>query len=112
MKKGTNFYIKLPVCMLYDDRISKSAMIVYAAIVDKANPTDEAAQLTLEELAKLTGLSTRTVRRAEAQLDEAGYIYVQRTGRASIIALRSATEMIVQRYSTLDLYAKEQEAGA
>lgn len=103
MRKDEMF-VRLPVKALLDDRLSRSSLVVYAIMIDAADTWGMLEGLTIAELARRCGVSEKTVRRAEAQLMEAGYIEVHRTGRASSIEvmhdLRPMIRSSVEYYNT------------
>ena len=73
-KKG---WVRLPVEALRDERLSRSACVVLATIIDRADE-DGGATLSSAQIARACGCSERTVKRCTAQLDELGYILIER----------------------------------
>lgn len=57
---------------MQDDRLTLSAAVVYAVMLDKA--VDSIAHITATEIAEKAGTTQRTVRNAVRQLKECGYI--------------------------------------
>lgn len=80
-------FIQFPVKLLYDNRISDKARVLAAILIDIADAMG-CAQVTIDQLRRMMNCNgEKTVRRAEAELCNAGYIEVRRTGRASMIWL-------------------------
>ena len=73
-------WVRLPLSLLKREDISRSAVVLMAVLIDKA---DGASQViaSADELAIACGCSERTIRRAGAELIAAGLIATQRTGR-------------------------------
>ena len=90
--KSKQYFVRVPLTLLYDDRITKSALLLYAVLMDTADQYGMQI-VDIDTLAARCRCSGKTVRRAEAQLCAAGYISVYRTGRASLIQLTD-TELI------------------
>lgn len=78
-------FVRLPVSALLDSRLSRSALILYAILIDAADSCGICQGITIGAMAARTGLSEKTIRRAEAQLMRCSYIMIHRTGRASLI---------------------------
>lgn len=70
-------WVRLPVEALRDERLSKSACIVLATIIDRAD-TDGGAALSVAQIARACGCSESTVKRCTNQLYELGYIVIER----------------------------------
>ena len=80
------YWIRLPLFVLRDTRLTKTAVLVLAALIDQADERGAVKNCTITRLAKVCGVSEKTVRRSEAALCDAGYIRItERTGRASLI---------------------------
>lgn len=78
-------WIRLPLAVLKDDRLGKTACCVLALLIDRQDiaAVDGSIALTLADAAAYCGCSRRTAERAVAELETAGYIARHRTGRAS-----------------------------
>ena len=102
--ESTEYYVRVPVSVLMDKRLSRSSVLLYAVLIDYADRWG-VVSATIEQLAVRCKLSERTVRRSEAQLVAAGMLEISRTGRASM--LRLTNEGIrIQSYSAIDQYRK------
>ena len=100
-------FLKFPIKLLYDNSISDRAKILCTVLIDKAD-SHGCAILTLEEMRQLIYCeSERTVRRAEEELCNAGYIQIIKTGRASMIWL-SSDIVTGSPWSALEWYEAEQ----
>lgn len=95
-------FVRLPVSALLDTRLSRSALVVYAIMIDAADKWGILEGLTIAEISRRSGVSSKTVRRAEAQLMDAGYIIVHRTGRASQIEVMHDLRPMIR--SSIDYY--------
>lgn len=101
-------FVRLPVQALLDTRLSRSALVVYAIMIDAADKWQMLEGLTIAEISRRSGVSEKTVRRAEAQLMAAGYITVHRTGRASSIeVMHDLRPMIRSSVEYFETSAKE-----
>lgn len=101
-------FVRLPVRALLDTRLSRSALVVYAIMIDAADKCGMLEGMTIAEIGRRCGISDKTVRRAEAQLMAAGYIIVHRTGRASCIeVLHDLRPMIRSSIAYYEHDAKE-----
>lgn len=86
MKKRKD-WCKLPYTVILDERLSSSAKIIYAVLLDISN--DWRVVRTIKSIAELTGVSPRQVLRALEQLREAGYIVSKHTnGRSLTIEIK------------------------
>lgn len=79
-------YYRLPAAALEDIKLTRSALIVLAVLIDQSD--FGAPELTVDELAELANVAPRTVRDALRQLAAAELIAVERTGRASRYTVR------------------------
>lgn len=80
MKK---LFIKLPTELLLDRRVTRSALILAAAMIDLQDDCGCVDQ-RIEDLSRYTGLSDKTVRRGLRELYELGVLQrIDRTGRGS-----------------------------
>lgn len=95
-------FVRLPVQALLDTRLSRSALVVYAIMIDAADKYCMLEGLTIAEISRRSGVSEKTVRRSEAQLMAAGYIVVHRTGRASVIEVLHDLRPMIR--SSVDYY--------
>lgn len=80
-------FVRLPVSALLDERLTRSALIVYAVLIDAAD-ANGMTEISIAAIAERSGVSPRTVRRSERALMDAEYIRVYRTGRESVIAVQ------------------------
>lgn len=76
-------WVRLPLCLLADERLTRADIIIVAILIDKTDSKGY-VKLSLEKLAKISGVSKKTAQRATQRLQEYGYIYWDRTGRESI----------------------------
>lgn len=60
--------------VMRDKRLTLSAVLVYAIMYTKKSDDTNEVQITSAEIAKLTGQSESTVKRAVKRLKETGYI--------------------------------------
>jgi predicted ArsR family transcriptional regulator len=74
-------YYRLPAAALENIRLTRSALIVLAVLIDQSDYG--APELTIDELAELAGIAPRSVRRSLHELAAAELIEVTHTGRAS-----------------------------
>lgn len=81
----TGAFVRLPVAALQDGRLSRSALIVLATVIDRT--TEEGVcELSTAQIAAAATVSERSVARALNQLEELEYITVmRRAGRKSKI---------------------------
>lgn len=70
-------WVRLPVEALRDERLTKSACIVLATIIDRAD-SEGGSSLSAAQIARACGVSEHTVRRCTAQLYEYGYIIIEK----------------------------------
>ncbi len=103
-------FIRIPIAALLDPRLSRSALIVYAIMIDAADKWGVLEGLTVAAMAERCGLSEKTVRRSEAQLAAAGYIAVRRTGRASTIEVLHNLRPLIR--SSVEYYQTKKEGTA
>ena len=113
MQSKERGFVKLPLKLLTDQRITDRAKVLGAILIDLAAADGAVEQATCDEIAELMGCNERTVRRAEEELCSAGYIHVRRTGRASRIwltpAIRTGNGWSALRWAQRD---PEREKGA
>ncbi len=84
MKK---LFIKLPTELLLDKSVTRSTLILAAALIDLQDDCGCIDQ-RIEDLERYTGLSDKTIRRGLRELHDIGLIrYIGRTGRGSYIWL-------------------------
>lgn len=102
-------FVRVPIKILLDDRVSRSALIVYAVLLDAAGKWSIVTDLTVAEISERAGISEKSVRRAEAQLVDAGYLAIHRTGRASMIEVLHNLRPL--RCSSVEFY-KSKEGSA
>lgn len=95
MMQRDQLFVRLPLSALYDDRLSKSAVLLLAVLIDTADQYGM-RQTYIDTLADECHASPATIRRAEAQLCDAGYITISRTGRASLLRVLIDTVPIRQ----------------
>ena len=88
-------WIRMPLELLQRQGLSKSAAIVLGVIIDRCTdtPTGQAA-LSRQELARVSGYSLSTVKRALIELEELELIEHSRTGRASAFRLTGCVELL------------------
>lgn len=80
MKK---LFIKLPTELLLDRRVTRSTLILAAAMIDLQDSFGCIDQ-RIEDLCRYTGLSDKTIRRGLRELHELGVLRsIDRTGRGS-----------------------------
>ena len=79
-------YYRLPAAALEDIRLTRSALIVLAVLIDQSDYG--APELTIDELAELAGIAPRSVRRSLHELAAAELIEITHTGRASRFTVR------------------------
>ena len=114
MKK---LFIKLPTELLLDKSITRSTLILAAALIDLQDDCGCIDQ-RIEDLERYTGLSDKTIRRGLRELYDIGLIrYISRTGRGSYFWL--ADQYCTHRdYSAIkaqiaaDLKAERERRGA
>lgn len=90
-------WIRQPLSLLCKDGgLSKPAAIVLAIVIDRATDTDppQPVQLQQDLLAWQSGYTTRTVKRAIAELVQRELLAVHRTGRGSVYTLTGAVELL------------------
>lgn len=81
MKKNNNeSWCKLSYAMMQDERLTLSAAVVYAVMLDRAKR--EEVHITAKKVAELTGQPQRNVERAIKQLKETGYITGVKQGQS------------------------------
>lgn len=80
-------FIRIPISAVMDRRLSRSTLLLYGVLIDAADKFMQVINLTTAEMAARCKTSEKTIRRAEAQLVECGYIEIFRTGRASQISV-------------------------
>ena len=104
--ESENGFVKLPIKLLYDERISEKAKLLYAILIDLADENG-CAEVSIHQLQWLLKCkSDKTVRTAESELYKAGYIQISRTGRASYIWIAHEYQTY-NRWSALEWYEKE-----
>lgn len=79
-------YYRLPAAALEDVRLTRSALIVLAVLIDQSDFGPP--ELTHDELADAAGCSRSTVKDALRQLIAADLVTAERTGRASRYTVR------------------------
>lgn len=109
MLDRTELFVRIPISVLLDERVSRSALVVYAVLIDAADKYGVLQGCTIASIAQRAGISEKTVRRSEAQLVDAGYIAVTRTGRASIIQVLHNLRPTV--CSSIETYNNTPEEG-
>lgn len=78
-------FVRLPVTALQDSRLSRSALLVLATIIDRTTD-DGACELSAAQIASAAAVSERSVARSLSQLEELDYItVVHRSGRKNKI---------------------------
>ena len=83
-KKDSKAWVRLPLSVLADERLTPYEAVVLAIIIDRDS---ESTQVSVEKVAKMSGISERKVRESLKTLEKAGYIAGKRTGRESIYTL-------------------------
>ncbi len=86
MATVTKQWVRLPLAVMQDERLTKSDVTILAIIIDIID-SRTAAEISIERLMSCTGYSRRTIIYATKRLTECGYISSKRTGRASEYAL-------------------------
>ena len=109
MLEKTELFVRIPISVLLDERVSRSALIVYAVLIDAADKYGVRQGCTIAESAQRAGIAEKTVRRSEAQLVAAGYISVHRTGRASCIEVLHNLRPTIR--SSVEVYNETPEEG-
>ncbi len=104
------YFVRIPVSVLMDKRLSRSAILLYAVLIDIADQYGIVYDITIDRLSSRTGLSDATIRRAERQLCEAELLTVSRTGRGSLLAIQK-NGIKIQNFSAIDLYKKAASGG-
>lgn len=94
--ESKEYFVRVPVSILMDDRLTRSSVLLYAVMIDVADGNGIILDYTIERLADTTGLSPATVRRSERQLVDANLISITRTGRASMIMVNRAEKLLRQ----------------
>ena len=89
-------WIRLPLAILSDERLTKADTVVLALVIDIINDKPQ-AEISRLKLAELSKYNEKTVRRAIQHLVECNYIAVERTGRANVYKLTKAVLQPKQR---------------
>ena len=113
--KAEHYYVRIPVALIRRRDISKTAVLLYAVLADRADRFGIVLGVYIEELAAdLGGVDEKTVRRCERQLCDAGFIRITPTGRASIIELSGAEPFPASDFSAIRAYraARRKEGSA
>lgn len=76
--ENKNWY-RLPAILLQDEKISLTAAVAYAILLDRA--VEDKVKLTVQKVADLMGQPLRTVERAIKQLKDTGYITETKRGQ-------------------------------
>ena len=87
--KTAKLFIKMPLDLLLDQSVPRSAVILMTVLVDLQD-AQGCVQRTIEQLCRYTGLSEKTVRRSERALCDKGIIEITRSGRDSMIWISAA----------------------
>ena len=103
------YFVRIPVSVLMNNKLTRSSILLYAILVDYANQWG-IIEATIEQLSKRSGLSPATIRRAEKQLVETNLLDVSRTGRASVLRL-TEEGIRIQNYSAVEQYKKAVKHG-
>lgn len=91
--EAKEYFVRVPVSVLMDARLTRSSVLLYAILIDGADQNGM-QEVTIDELATACQISPATVRRSERQLVSCELIEVYRTGRASVIRLTQADKML------------------
>ncbi len=94
--QSNDYFVRLPVSVLMDPELSRSAILIYAVLLDLADQYGIIMNETIDSLADRCHCSPRTVRRSERQLVDKGMISIDRTGRASLICVKGMQQMLRQ----------------
>lgn len=86
MKK---LFVQMPLDLLMNKRLTRSSVILMTVLMDIAD-SNGIVDRTIDQLARYTGLSEKTVRRSERELCDIEAIRIERTGRSSLIMLDDA----------------------
>lgn len=86
MQGNAGAWVRLPLRLLEDERLQRSDLIICALLLDRCDLSPELS-LTVDQIAQLSQLSPRTVRRSLQRLSDCGYIGITRTGRAHRISV-------------------------
>lgn len=97
-------WVRLPLCLLADERLTRADIIIVAILIDKTDAKGF-VKISLEKLAKLSGVSKKTVQRATQRLQDYGYIYWDRTGRESIYQMCKQLIPHKQRKKSKDTFS-------
>lgn len=88
-------WIRLPLELLKRDDFTKSDAVLLGVLIDQIQERDGMkAAISQERLAKLCGVSIRTIKRAEQHLESLGLIERRRTGRETVYELKSGAELL------------------
>ena len=98
-------WIKLPVWLLIEHDLSSKDIVLLAVLLDISDRYGFSWP-SLARLAQLCSCSTRTVRRSEARLCEAGLIAVDRTGRESCIRIINQDLLTKRDWSAIKQYRR------
>lgn len=109
MLDRSELFVRIPISVLLDSRLSRSAILVYTVLIDAADKLGVLQGCTITDIAQRAGISEKTVRRAESQLVGAGYIAVHRTGRASCIEVLHNLRPTIR--SSIETYYDTPEEG-
>lgn len=107
MKKAAkeDLWIKIPIRLLLDSDLTGRDIVLLAVICDLCD-REGIAWASLEQLAGYCGCSERTVRRSEARLCAADLIEIERTGRASMIAIKDRSLLTGTDWSAIRQYRR------
>lgn len=94
--QSNDYFVRLPVSVLLDPELSRSAILIYAVLLDLADQYGIVQRMTIEDLADRCHCSPKTVRRSERQLVDKHMIEIYRTGRASMISIVGMQQMLRQ----------------
>lgn len=109
--QSNDYFVRLPVSVLMDSELSRSAILLYAVLLDLADQYGIIQGMTLDDLANRCRCSPKTVRRSERQLVDKHMITIDRTGRASMICIVGMQQMLRQVSGVRGyIHAKRKEA--
>ena len=89
MKEKNQSWVRLPLAVLQDKRLTSCEVIVLSLLIDRDTGTGEVS-VSIKALAISSDISERHIKRCLSKLKELGYIDIHKTGRASIYTLKES----------------------
>ena len=81
-KKVGSAWVRLPLAVLQDKRLTPYEAVVLSILIDR--DTGTGTSVSIRAIAELTGIGERKVRESLHLLKDTGYIDIVRTGRESV----------------------------